>query len=74
MLKDVASLQVGSITLFILIGILAMVFMLAAAVIAILNRRGILPRLAPWHQRLAMVSVILALAHVLLAAALIVGF
>jgi hypothetical protein len=62
-LNEITYFQILGFPLIIYLGILALVFFILTAVIAILNRRG--NRIIPfeWHSRIAMIALLLAIIH-----------
>ncbi|OGH78321.1 MAG: hypothetical protein A2469_01285 [Candidatus Magasanikbacteria bacterium RIFOXYC2_FULL_40_16] len=66
MLKSIAYYQILGQPLTVILGILTLIFLLFAASVSIMNKKGITKIPFQWHPRLAAVAITLAILHGLL--------
>jgi len=66
MLKSIAYYQILGQPLTVILGILTLVFLLLAASVSIMNKKGITKVPFKWHPRLAAVAITFAILHGLL--------
>jgi DMSO/TMAO reductase YedYZ heme-binding membrane subunit len=67
LIKEIAIARLFGFSLFLWFGIMALIFLLATLIIGFLSFRGKSPAPFSWHQKLAIITIILALLHVILA-------
>jgi hypothetical protein len=66
-LAELVYFPILGVPLLVLLGFLALIFILAAAVVSILNKKGKTRISFKWHPRLAHIAIIIALIHAAMA-------